>query len=114
MLDKINAYGFQALALALESDDARLQQGVTTTPLAATADWPCAGACVLGYAGWQGDGLETVGQVETFFAQLCYEADVRLKEASGVRWFLNWFDETPREEMRAALLAEVRLSQGRV
>jgi hypothetical protein len=28
-------------------------------------------------------------------------------EPAAVRWFLNWYDETPRDEMRRKLLAEV-------
>jgi hypothetical protein len=46
--------------------------------------------------------------VEEFFARMCFEIDQRLGEPAGCRWFLNWFDETPREEMRQQLLAEVK------
>jgi hypothetical protein len=70
-------------------------------------DWPVEAACALGYCGWQGERLETVGQVEEFFARCCFEADQRLGEAAACRWFLNWFDDTPRDEMRRELLAEV-------
>jgi hypothetical protein len=64
----------------------------------------------LGYCGWQGEGLETVGEVEEYFARVCYEADCCLEEAGAVRFFLNWFDETPRDAMRAQLLAELNRS----
>jgi len=102
--------GLEALRKALIRDDARLLQGVTTTPppLQCTQDWPVEAACVLGYCGWHGEQLETVAEVEEFFARMCFEADQRLGEPAGVRWFLNWFDETPREDMRSALLAEVQ------
>ena len=70
-------------------------------------DWPVEGACVVGYCAWQGDGLETVGEVEEFFARVCFEADQRLGEPAAVRYFLNWFDDTPRDEMRRELLDEV-------
>jgi len=73
-------------------------------------DWPVEAACALGYCGWQTDDLKTVGQVERFFANLCYEADQRLGDPAACRWFLNWFDETPRAEMRLELLAEVELA----
>jgi hypothetical protein len=43
----------------------------------------------LGFCGWQGDGLETVGQVEEYFAEICFNADVRLGEPGGVRHFVN-------------------------
>jgi hypothetical protein len=98
-----------ALRRALLTDDARLIQGATTSPppLQCVADWPVEAACVLGYCGWQGDGHETVGEVEEFFALACFEADKLLGEPAACRWFLNWFDDTPRDEARSLLLAEV-------
>ena len=48
--------------------------------------------------------LDTVGEVEEFFARVCFEADQRLGEPAACRWFLNWFDDTPRDEMRRELL----------
>jgi hypothetical protein len=100
------------LRQALVSDDTRLLQGATTTPppLQCVQDWPVEAACALGYCGWQGEGLETVAEVEEFFARMCFEIDHRLGEPAACRWFLNWFDETPREEMRQQLLAEVYLT----
>ncbi len=107
----LSTTSLMALREALISDDARLSQGSTTTPppLMCVHDWPVEAACALGYCGWQGDGLETVGEVEEFFARTCYEADVRLGEPAACRWFLNWFDDTPRHEMRCELLDEVEL-----
>jgi hypothetical protein len=70
-------------------------------------DWPVEGACVVGYCAWQGDGLDTVGEVEETFARVCFEADQRLGEPAAVRYFLNWYDDTPRDEMRRELLSEV-------
>src|SRR5262245_41691430 len=104
--------GLSALAQALRSDDGRLVQGATTTPppLMCVQDWPCEAACALGYCGWVGDGLETVGEVEEFFARMCFEIDQRLGEPAACRWFLNWYDETPRDDMRELLLAEVHRS----
>jgi hypothetical protein len=104
--------GLEALRRALIGDDSRLLQGATTTPppLQCVQDWPVEAACVLGYCGWQGDGLETVAEVEGFFARLCFEADQALGEPAACRWFLNWFDEAPRQEMRRQLLAEVNRS----
>lgn len=105
----ISTCGLEALRGALQNDDPRLTQGSTTTPppLMCVQDWPVEAACALGFCGWQGDELETVGQVEEFFARLCFEADQRLGEPAACRWFLNWFDDTPRAEMRRELLAEV-------
>jgi hypothetical protein len=103
-----------ALRRALLEDDPRLLQGATTTPppLQCVQDWPVEKACALGYCGWQGDGLETVAEVEEFFARVCCEADLRLGEPAACRWFLNWFDDTPRDEMRNLLLGEVNRSLG--
>lgn len=105
----LSTVGLQALRKGLLRDDGRLTQGATTTPppLQCVLDWPCEGACALGYCAWQGDGLESVGEVEEFFAGACFEADTRLGEPAGCRWFLNWYDDTPREQMRTLLLAEV-------
>jgi hypothetical protein len=104
--------GLEALRDALLLDDPRLTQGSTTTPppLMCVQDWPVEAACALGYCGWQGEGLLTVGEVEEFFAKSCYEADHRLGEPAACRHFLNWFDDSPREEMRRDLLAEVELA----
>jgi hypothetical protein len=101
--------GLEALWQALRSDDMRLTQGSTTTPppLMAVSEWPVEAADAIGLCGWLGQGLETVGQVEEFFARSCFEADQRLHEPAGCRWFLNWFDDTPRDEMRRELLPEV-------
>jgi hypothetical protein len=108
----LSTAGLHALREALRSDDRRLHQGATTTPAphAAHTDWPCEGACALGFSAWQGDGLASVGEVDEFFSRCCWEADQRLGEPAACRWFLNWFDDTPREEMRRDLLAEVELA----
>jgi hypothetical protein len=105
----LSTAGLQALRRGLADDDVRLLQGATTTPppLQCVQDWPVEAACALGYCGWQGEGLETVAEVEEFFARMCFEIDLRLGEPAGCRWFLNWFDETPRAEMRRELLGEV-------
>src|ERR1700739_806177 len=100
----------EALGQALVTDDGRLLQGATTTPppLQCVQDWPVEAACALGYCGWQGDGLETVAEVEEFFARMCFEIDQQMGEPAACRWFLNWFDDTPRQEMRRELLVEVQ------
>ena len=124
----------QALLHALETDDQRLLQGTTTEPppLLCTADWPIKGGCILGYCGAVENGgfcvdtngkelpdvnvmpfkYATVRSVEEFFAKACFDADQLLGEPGGCRHFLNWFDDTPRDEMRRELAAEVRRSIG--
>ena len=108
----LSTAGLQALRDAVVANDDRLMQGATTTPppLQCVQDWPVEGACGLGYCGWQGDGLETVAEVEEFFARMCFEIDQQMGEPAACRWFLNWFDDTPRAEVRGLLLAEVNRS----
>ena len=76
--------------------------------LQAVQDWPCEAADFVGYGGWQGDGLDTVGEVEEFFARLCFECDNRLGEPAGCKHWLNYWDETPRNEAFENALWEVR------
>ena len=106
----ISTRALEVLRTALVNDDGRLMQGATTSPppLQCVQDWPVESACALGFCGWQGEGLETVAEVEEYFARLCFEVDQRLGEPAACRWFLNWFDEAPRDEMRRQLLAEVQ------
>lgn len=99
----------EALGLALARDDPRLIQHATTCPPPSEVfhDADVEGACALGYCGWKGEGLPTVGQVEAFFIRTCLAADDALGEPAACRHFLNWFDETPRLTLRRLLLAEV-------
>lgn len=112
MIPHLPTVGLEALRDGLCDDDPALIQGATTTPppLAIVSDWPVEAACFLGYCGWKGLDLETVGQVEEFFARICYECDNQLGEPAVCRHMLNWYDDTPRGEMRQLLLGEVELA----
>jgi len=101
--------GLEALWHALRSDDPRLMQGASTSPppLSCHHDDAINGCCSIGWCGFQGENLETVGEVEEYFARACFEADQRLGEAGASRWFLNWYDDAPRTAMRLELQAEV-------
>jgi len=94
---------------ACRRDDPRLIQGRTTDPppFLCVQDWKCEGGCAVSYAGWQDEGLETVGEVEEFFARMCLEADTRLGEPAACRHFLNWFDDTPRPDAIRILADEI-------
>lgn len=100
----------QALERGLARDDVRLTQGATSVPplVQHLMDWPVEGACVVSYGAWQTDELATVGELEAHFAATCWEADRRLGEPAAMRYFLNWYDEAPRDEMRRELLCEIR------
>jgi len=108
----LSTAGLVALRDAVVTNDDRLMQGATTTPppLQCVQDWPVEAACGVGYCGWQGEALETVVEVEEYFAKVCHEVDQRLGEPAGCRWFLNWFDDTPRDQMRRELLTEINRS----
>lgn len=120
----LSTRALEALAHGLRANDSRLIQGATAEPIPMyhVRDWPCEGACALGYAGWadvtaaiEADPAEegrpaTVFEVEEGFSALCFAIDQRLGEPSGCRHFLNYWDETPREKMFPALLAEVVLA----
>ena len=101
--------GLAALQSALAADDPRLLQGATCfpAPVVARRERAIQCACALAWCGWHGEGLRTVGQVEAFVERLCLAADAALDEPAACRFFLNWYDDTPRAEMRRALLAEV-------
>ena len=98
-----------ALAAALRSDDPRLVQGATTDPMpiAIFASLPVEGACAVSFGLWQGHGLDRVGTLHQAFRRLCRSADDLLDESLATTAFINWFDETPRDEMRQLLLAEI-------
>lgn len=103
--------GLERLAEALRTDDLRLTQGSTTTPppLMAVQDWSVEAACPVTFAAAEEfDGI-TVGEAEEGFARACFNVDQELGEPAACRWLLNWIDDTPRDEMRRELLAEVEL-----
>jgi hypothetical protein len=101
--------GLEALRQALVRDVSRLVQHATCNPPPSEVfrDEAVEGACAVGFCAWQGDGLETVGEIEAFFVRTCQAADEAVGEPAACRFFLNWFDETPRDTMRRQLLPEI-------
>ncbi len=104
----LSVQALEALRQALASDDPRLIQGGTVLPL--VHDWPVDAACPVAFCGWQAEDLGTVAEVEEFSGRMCHEIDQCLGEGAACRGLLNWIDESSREEMRTALLAEVNLT----
>lgn len=102
----------QRLKKALEEDDPRLIQGSTTSPptLQCSQDWPLEACCVVSHLCCSELNNTTVSEAEEQFAKACFEADQKLGEPAAIRYFLNWYDETPREEMRLELLEEINLN----
>ena len=103
----ISTAGLLALEKALESEDPRIVQGTTAHPACGESLLACA-TCPLAYCGWQGDGLNTVAEVESYFSKLCAAADERLGEPLASVDFLNWVDDTSPAKMRRLLLQEVK------
>jgi hypothetical protein len=100
------------LQSALLNDHPRLLQGTVSSPPPLDALRECAvnGACAISWCGWQGEGLQSVGQVEQYFHRTCDAAAAALQDPAACRYFLNWYDAAPRAEMRRELLAEVKLA----
>ena len=109
-LQALSRQGLMTLKEALLHDDRRLLQGAACFPMPTVAgrDREVRGACALGWCGWRGEGLKTIGQVEAYVERLCLDADAALQEPAACRYFLNWYDDTPRAQMRRELLAEVK------
>ena len=102
--------GLMALRDALERDDPRLIQGKTLEPAIEDrgGDWAPEGACAVAFACWHDlEGEPTAEEVEQRFAEVVTAANEEMGEPLGCSWFVSWFDEVPRSEMRQELLAEV-------
>lgn len=103
----IDVDGLEALAEALRSDDPRLIQTRSTNP-SAIPEWinaPCLGACALAFPGLSDGAM--VAEVDEKFLAVLRGCDELLDHRGGSAAFIHWFDQTPRNEMRAALLVEV-------
>lgn len=103
-----------AMRDALRLDDERLLQGATTTPppMMCVQDWPCEGGCLIGLSWMLTHPGATVGEVEEHFASVCRKADELLNEPAACRWWLNFWDDTPRDVARRELIGEIDLTLG--
>lgn len=104
--------GLEALRDALEAGDEALVQGVTVlpVPMSWNTDRPVSGACLIGYAFWRGDGLETPEEIEDAFARVGAGVGAAMGEPSALRRLTNAYDAWTREEMTRLLLPEVLLA----
>lgn len=103
----------EAMEFGLLIDDPAIIQGNTSSPQPPHGNWGglCQSTDITCYGFWRKGGLETIGDIETKFSELCYEADEKLGEPAFCRWYLNWVDSCPRDEMFSVMLREVRLEQ---
>src|SRR5216683_6958278 len=90
--------GLLALQSALLDNDPRLLQGAVSSPPTLDALRDCAvnGTCAIGWCGWQGERLRSVGQIEEYFHRICDAADAAFGEPAACRFFLNWYDAAAR------------------
>lgn len=100
--------GLLFLYRLLATDDERLIQGATCSPppLQAVQDWPIEAGDAIIACFWKGEPI-TVQKAEEAFAKTAYECDMRMGETAVFRHYLNWYDDTPRPNMRRELLREV-------
>lgn len=103
--------GLISLRGALLEDSQLLLQGATTKPppLMCVIDWPTEACCPVSWASSEYPIGERLGHVEENFARACFEADQRLGAPAACRWFLNWWDDSPRQTAILELLSEVEL-----
>lgn len=94
-----------ALRRGIERADAALAHGQTTEP----PDFVCyedclpLAACAVCYAGWKGDGLQTVGELSQYFFAVCAHANARLGGDGECAPGLNYWDFDNQEARRALL-----------
>lgn len=108
---QISTPGLVAVMEALERDFPTLIQHSTTMPPPSMifAGDPCEGADFIGFTGWQTqEDCHTVEQVEDYFVRVCLACDDVFNERAAVRYWLTFWDETPRDELRRLVLPEVR------
>jgi hypothetical protein len=114
IVPQLTIRGLEGLKLALEENRPSLITGATMDPppLMCMQNEAVEKCCPLCYALL--DGMRptavSVGPLEQRFAEACFRASQLCGEPGAIRYFLNWTDETPREEMRKALLVEVNIA----
>jgi hypothetical protein len=109
ILPQLSTPGLEGLRQALAADDPRLLQGTTCYPaiLEPNKDREVVAGCAVTFTGLADGTVRTVEDADRYFRQVCDVADRCFSEPVASRYFLNVYDDLPRDEMRAALLAEV-------
>src|SRR5437868_6808018 len=111
LVPQFTVAGLEGLRKALLEDRPSLITGSTMMPppLMSMQHEAVEAVCPLCYALLDGMRPEavSVGPMEERFAETCIRAEQLCGEPAAARFFLNRVDETPREQMRRELLAEV-------
>ena len=112
---QLDRHGIEELRIALIIDDSRLIQGTTTCPniMDHNPGRACEAGCGIAFPIWQADTEQDIHDISEKFSLVCDKCDADLLNATGdevaCRFFINWFDDTPRQIMRKLLLDEVEL-----
>ena len=105
--------GLVALRTALVEDDPHLIQGQTMFPPNLPSElfgrYDVCRACAVGYPLWKAGATKT-DMLDSAFADACLKACDSLGEQDAARYFLCFWDETPREQARREFLPEVELA----
>ncbi len=98
----------ERLRIALATNDPRLCQGMTVIPRVLNEDDPlqAEAACPIGFCAL--GELRRSAQIEMYFAEMCREIDVRMGALAACRYLINFWDDNPRDVVRAAMLTEVQ------
>lgn len=108
LLGLVSRRAVEALRDALARDDRRLLQRETVRPgVQAAGECVVEGACLVGYLGWVEDNAVRVWQVDGAFVRLCNELLRASDPWLPVSPLTVYWDDTPRAEAFAAVLAEV-------
>lgn len=108
--ERFSTESLRALALALEADDQRIQQGVSVYPVPVQCEGaePPEWVDPVAWCHWVGGGLRTAVEVHEAFGAACFHCDQFIGTNSASGWWCHWWDANPRGEVFAELLAEVR------
>jgi hypothetical protein len=111
ILPHVSSKGLEGLQRALERNDARILMGASTNPpaLSFNEHEPLEGCCPIGWLLLEGKPPYSlsVGTLDQMFGQLCWKCEQACGLPASIGFFLRWWDEGPRESVRAALLVEV-------
>jgi hypothetical protein len=106
---QLSTRSLEELIKALSRNDPALLQGQTTDPPPCPENdpSPVAAACPIALAGWRGERLRSVAEVEEFFARVVFQAGNALGEPTAVRSFFQFTDTADRQTFLRELRAEV-------
>ena len=96
----------QVLRTAVSENYCSLIQGTTVAyePATNPGDRTVCGACAVGYMYWKADDMDFADDVEEAVAATFSEVAKKAGWDRAPDLFTNWYDETPRDEMRRELL----------